>query len=99
MNKGFCYVVESIGAAIPAICEHLKTRATVELFDKATLTGYFAKLKIPDKPIADLTSDEFKKLYATHKNPEPSDITLTPWRLNEYVGVHSGEKKNDTSFR
>ena len=98
MSRGFCYVVSSIGAAIPAICDHLKKHATVELFDQSTLTGYFAKLKVPDKLIAELTNEEFKKLYKTHKNPEPSDVTLTPWRHSEYAGIHIGAKRNDTGI-
>ena len=98
MSRGFCYAVESIASAIPEICEHLKTRATVELFDKSTLIGYFAKLKMPDKPIAELTNEEFRKLHIIHKQPEPNDITLTEWRPCEYAGVHTGETRNDTGI-
>jgi hypothetical protein len=93
MIRGFCYAVESVGKAIPAICEHLKKHATVEIFDRSTLTGYFAKLKMPEAPIAELTDAEFRKLYLIHKTPEPADIVLRPWRACEYAGVHLGERK------
>lgn len=94
MSRGFCYAVESIAKSIPEICEHLKKHATVELFDKSTLVGYMAKLKMPDTPIAELTDDEFRKLYVKHRSPEPADIVLCPWRASEYAGINFGEKRN-----
>lgn len=92
MNAAFS--VSSLQKSASLICDALKKYDVVDVFDCETMLGYTVRLKLANKPIAELTEIELRRELRKIRNPQPHDVSMTPWRATEYVGLDMGLKSS-----
>lgn len=86
--------VNSLQKSAQVIAHELKKCDLLEVFDWESKQGFTFRLKLTEKPIADLSIYELKREYRKITAPEPHDILMTPWRAIDYVGIDLGLKSS-----
>jgi len=85
-------IAATLQESIPYVCKALSQSMHVQVFIQSDLTGYFARLKLTDKPVDQLTAVELKRELRKCNKPEAYDVALIPWPAFMYVGFDRGEK-------